>query len=1141
MRLRDGFSSSSIRVIAQRAGYKCSYPGCQCGTIGPAISPLESVNVGEACHICAASPGGPRFDSTMTPEQRMSVENGIWMCRTHAAEIDRDVNRYTVALLKKWKKDAEKRADFERTNYNRELPHLIPESNENQLLMMFLRERLTDCQDILLFSSSSAASHAPIDEIYVSMPTNVTIDLLVKNGIIIDIYERDNEEDERLDRYNKSESSTLLNKYDKLQMFLSKLQKNIETGKEYSYPDEKERPLVISPPWSDGLKENYWILSIGDIITIYDRVVLLGEPGSGKSTSLRYLASRLIRNIVNLPYVSDELLSDSLFENYYIPIYLEIRDFTKWLTSQNKSGIELVDLKEYIFSLLSSQVLVENRELLWQELKQHNILFMFDGLDESASFSASSQLTHGKIRGLTAYLRSEFKNIKIVFSSRIGEYTDYHLPHYKHVKLVPMNKYIMRELAQKVYDYHSVVFDDLKISHFFSEIGNRSLKEDLTGNPLLLSLMVAIAMDSDGDEFSLPKQKAQILLEGIKLLIGRWYANENRPEFFKKYTENEILTKLKQFAYETKENGLINANELLSFMQTDSVNASEVLDYLLRRVGLIVKKGSDYEFAHKSFRSYLSASYIIEAGKCTKYLTTDNRSMFIREREEAVLVVDILFDSIKERERNDGAISQLWSIVTLLVCSPVQNEWDVWLAGTIVSRCDYLLISIENPLKEIVLSKLQLLLLDVFLKKGEFENQDLDINKRLECGDILGRLGDLRVGIGCSDGLPQISWCSIPSGVCSYGIDDSTQVLIRNTSWGKECDFRRETPLQSIYIDEFQISKYPITVCQFKAFLDSEDGYYNPLWYQWSRVAKDYYNSNIANKEFAFSQDIGFDNYPATNISFIDAIAFCKWLSDKMGTNIRLPSDAEWEYVAKYRNSLFTWGDEFDKDKCNNLASAIGHVCAVGSFSDGYLEENTPVDLSGNVWEWTQSFYTESHEFDTQNTIINTDSNDELSENTLIAERGGCYLSGPNSLRVSFRGRDPITSRADREGFRIIKQISDYTGEVLKIPNKQQSLTGLKAILERPGYGSYVNKGDNIKIWYSLQKNGVRVQQETCEFKLGDGRILPVIEKELINKKVAGYIVVEKKGAECYGDRMFCGVRPDDVLKFDVFILDVFE
>jgi hypothetical protein len=68
------------------------------------------VNVGKAAHITAASPGGARYDATLTREQRRDQSNGIWMCAIHADQIDRDEEHFTVELLRKWKKDAEERA-----------------------------------------------------------------------------------------------------------------------------------------------------------------------------------------------------------------------------------------------------------------------------------------------------------------------------------------------------------------------------------------------------------------------------------------------------------------------------------------------------------------------------------------------------------------------------------------------------------------------------------------------------------------------------------------------------------------------------------------------------------------------------------------------------------------------------------------------------------------------------------------------------------------------------------------------------------------------------------------------------------------------------------------------------------------------
>ena len=106
----DDFSAATKRLIAQRAGYVCAFPNCLAPTSGPAVDDNRAVNVGEAAHITAASENGPRYDATLTSEQRQDADNGIWMCSTHATLIDRDVDRYPTELLLEWKSASEDRA-----------------------------------------------------------------------------------------------------------------------------------------------------------------------------------------------------------------------------------------------------------------------------------------------------------------------------------------------------------------------------------------------------------------------------------------------------------------------------------------------------------------------------------------------------------------------------------------------------------------------------------------------------------------------------------------------------------------------------------------------------------------------------------------------------------------------------------------------------------------------------------------------------------------------------------------------------------------------------------------------------------------------------------------------------------------------
>jgi len=109
---RDDFSSQIKEILAERVGFHCSYPGCPMITSGPKTDPSGSINLGVAAHITAAAPGGPRYDPSLTPEERASGDNGIWLCLTHSVLIDRDiaedgVTPYTADLLRQWKRDAE--------------------------------------------------------------------------------------------------------------------------------------------------------------------------------------------------------------------------------------------------------------------------------------------------------------------------------------------------------------------------------------------------------------------------------------------------------------------------------------------------------------------------------------------------------------------------------------------------------------------------------------------------------------------------------------------------------------------------------------------------------------------------------------------------------------------------------------------------------------------------------------------------------------------------------------------------------------------------------------------------------------------------------------------------------------------------
>lgn len=106
---KDNFTQKTVSKVAERAGYICSNPSCRRVTIGPDNASTEkSIKTGEAAHICAAAPGGPRYDMSQSASDRKSINNALWLCSTCADLIDKNGgSSYPAEHLRKWKRDHE--------------------------------------------------------------------------------------------------------------------------------------------------------------------------------------------------------------------------------------------------------------------------------------------------------------------------------------------------------------------------------------------------------------------------------------------------------------------------------------------------------------------------------------------------------------------------------------------------------------------------------------------------------------------------------------------------------------------------------------------------------------------------------------------------------------------------------------------------------------------------------------------------------------------------------------------------------------------------------------------------------------------------------------------------------------------------
>ncbi len=227
----------------------------------------------------------------------------------------------------------------------------------------------------------------------------------------------------------------------------------------------------------------------------------------------------------------------------------------------------------------------------------------------------------------------------------------------------------------------------------------------------------------------------------------------------------------------------------------------------------------------------------------------------------------------------------------------------------------------------------------------ELEDVSTSNTRRLEIGQRLDALGDQRKGVGVINGVPEIAWLPIP--------EKGTVSIWRST---------HSKPVATFDIEPFYISKYCVTYEQYQAFVQANDGFSQHAW--WEEFPIDYQKQTLAN------QYIAQGNNPQDSISWYQAVAFSRWVTDLMmglklpnplsgddfviGQNveIRLPTEGEWQWAAQNgrEERPFPWGSD-PLGYANTAESGLGKGTAVGMYPHGAAACGA-LDMGGNVMEW---------------------------------------------------------------------------------------------------------------------------------------------------------------------------------------------
>jgi hypothetical protein len=146
--------------------------------------------------------------------------------------------------------------------------------------------------------------------------------------------------------------------------------------------------------------------------------------------------------------------------------------------------------------------------------------------------------------------------------------------------------------------------------------------------------------------------------------------------------------------------------------------------------------------------------------------------------------------------------------------------------------------------------------------------------------------------------------CNIPVGPFLMGSDPKKD---------KDADTDRELPQHSVTLAAFQLGTYPVTVAEYACFVRAR--YWQPKTWQ---------------------KQLRMLDRPVVNVTWREAVAYAKWLSECTGQPWRLPNEAEWEKAARGTDGRISpLGDDFDASRCNTKESDQGMTTPVGGYPTG--------------------------------------------------------------------------------------------------------------------------------------------------------------------------------------------------------------
>ncbi len=752
------------------------------------------------------------------------------------------------------------------------------------------------------------------------------------------------------------------------------------TVQERLEPERKTRKDAAQDPTELLREAQAQPLSVLKAVISNPKMVLLGDPGSGKSTFVNFLAHCLAAHGLE-PQAGwlEHLQSWPKKEADALPILLVLREFAGSLPETLPARAEPRHLWDFLAARLDAQNLDFALKPLHHILEEGHALVLLDGLDEISTLPQRVFVREAVRAFIRRYPRNRYLITCRVLSYQPPERhdkPDLRLPEFPDFTLAPFDETKLNAFVEAWYlelaRLGTVTAEDAPgLTARLKEAIHRPDLWRLASNPLLLTVMALVHTHKG----RLPEARALLYEETVEILLWRWEqikqgGRADAPPLRQLLleagrTDVDLKRILWELAYEAHAGitgdvtddqerladiGELRLQKALAALKDGDLNwATEIVKAMKLRAGLLLERTPEiFTFPHRTFQEYLAGAHLATQANFAKTATG--------LAEQGALWREVILLAAGKLVYLSGDLDKPLALVGEL-CPAQRHEtpqaWKkAWLAGDVLLEMGLKRVQ-DSTLGQDLLARVQQRLANL-LEKGA-----LTFQERARAGNTLATLGDPRFDPDCYH-LPQeplLGFVEIPAGPFVMGSDPKQDSNAQDD----------EQPQHTLELPTYWLAPYPVTVAQFRAFVTESDEKIEV----WS-------GNTIPNS-------------PVQAVTWHDALKYCAWLNHKLKDSaiqrvgdsggaqrafweglasgklhVTLPSEAEWEKAARGGLEvptsshefprIYPWDGPFSPDHANTGETGLNTTSTVGCFPLGASPYGL-LDMSGNVWEWTRTLW----------------------------------------------------------------------------------------------------------------------------------------------------------------------------------------